>query len=322
MVCDSGATATGSPDCPAPVPPGAPGAAQPAPPVHPATRQPVSGTASAAPAARPRGRRRWAVPLTVIAIAAALGLTAGLVIWAPWKSAPLVRPAGLTPGPSTTRSVAFGWSPPATGPAPDRYLILRGGAVIASVPGTVTSYRQAGLAPATAYQYQVAAVRGGKRSARSAVLVVRTATPPVSAARLQGPWTVRIKVVRGAADLAGGSRWDESWTTSPKCAAGACAVRLSGQLNGHTYTTTLTRTGGVYRGKIAGNLFPCGSGAHSFPVRSTVTFRVKVTAAHADNQAWAASSWTGTMVAAAPYTSTGAYYCPASRMTASLSGRP
>jgi hypothetical protein len=260
------------------------------------------------------------VPLAVIA--AVLGLAAGLMIWAPWKSPPLLRPAGLTQGPSTTSSVALGWSPPATGPAPDQYLILRGGTVIASVPGTVTSYRQAGLAPATAYRYQVAAARGGKRSARSAVLVVRTATPPVSAARLQGPWTVRIKIVRGGAGLTGGNRWDESWTTSPKCTAGACAVRLSGQLNGHRFTTTLTRTGRVYRGKIAGNLFPCGSGAHSFPIRSTVTFRVKVTAAHADNQAWAASSWTGTLVAAAPYTSSGAYYCPASRMTATLSGRP
>ena len=127
-----------------------------------------------------------------------LGLIAGLLIWAPWKSPPLLRPAGLTAGPSTTSSVTFRWSRPATGPPPGRYVILRDGQVAGSVPGTVTSYRGTGLAPATAYRYRVAAERGGKRSALSPVIVVTTATPPVSAARLQGPWTVSIKITRGA----------------------------------------------------------------------------------------------------------------------------
>ena len=113
----------------------------------------------------------------MIAIAALAGVVIGLVIWAPRASPPLLRPAGLTAGPSTTGSVALHWSRPATGPAPDSYVILRGGQVIGSVRGTVTFYRQGGLAPATAYRYQVAAVRGGKRSAPSSALVVSTATP-------------------------------------------------------------------------------------------------------------------------------------------------
>ena len=130
-------------------------------------------------------RRKFAA--TVIAIAAVAGVVIGLVIWAPWASPPLLRPAGLTAGHSTTGSVAFHWSRPAAGPAPDSYLILRAGWVIGSVRGTVTFYRQVGLAPATAYRYQVAAVRDGKRSALSSALVVSTATPPLSAARLAGP---------------------------------------------------------------------------------------------------------------------------------------
>ena len=120
-------------------------------------------------------RRKFAA--TVIAIAAVAGVVTGLLIWAPWASPRLLRPGGLTAGPSTTGSVAFHWSRPATGPAPDRYVILREGKVIGSVRGTVTFYRQAGLPPATAYRYQVAAVRGGKRSALSSALVVSTATP-------------------------------------------------------------------------------------------------------------------------------------------------
>ena len=91
---------------------------------------------------------------------------------------PLLRPAGLVAGSPTTSSVAFRWAGPASGPPPDKYLILNDGKVIGSVPGTVTSYRGTGLAPATAYQFRVAAVLGGKRSALSSVLVVATSPRP------------------------------------------------------------------------------------------------------------------------------------------------
>jgi uncharacterized protein DUF2510/fibronectin type III domain protein len=295
----------------------------PPPPVPQRPVEPSPATASAAPATVRRGRRRWAFPVVAIVIVAVLGLIAGLVIWAPWESPPLLRPGGLTAGPSTTSSVTFRWSRPATGPAPDMYLILHDGKVVDSVPGTVTSYQGTNLAPATAYRYRVAAVRGGKRSALSSVLVVSTSTPPTSAARLQGPWTVSIKIVRGGASLKGGpKRWNELWTASPKCPAGPCAVRLSGRINGHRFKATLTRAGAVYRGKTTANVFPCGSGSNSFPIRSTLTIRVTVTTAQVYNRAWMASAWAGTMVVSSPYTSSGAYYCTASRQTASLSGSP
>jgi hypothetical protein len=260
----------------------------------------------------------------VIAVGAMLGLAAGLVIWAPWRSPPLLRPAGLTAGTSTTSSVAFHWSRPATGPVPDQYLVLYDGKVIGSVPGTVTSYRATGLAPATGYQYRLAAVRDGKRSALSSVLVVSTSTPPISAARLQGRWAVHIKIVRGGADLKGPSsqKWTESWLASPKCTAGPCAVRLSGRVTRHTFKATLTRVGAVYKGKTTANVFPCGSGPNSFPIQSTLTIAVKITKAHVDNRAWTAGSWAGTMVVSSPYTSSGNYYCTASRQTASLSATP
>jgi hypothetical protein len=201
-------------------------------------------------------------------------------------------------------------------------VILHNGKVIGSVRGTVTSYRITGLAPATPYQYRVAAVRGGKRSALSAVLVVRTVTPPVSAARLQGPWAVSLKIVKGASSIKGGHRWAESWLATPKCAAGPCDVLLSGRVNGLKFKTTLTRAGDVYRGKMAGNIFPCGSGSNSFPIRSTMRIRLTVTAAHPDNLAWAASTWAGTMAVSDPYTSSGNFYCTASHQTISLSGSP
>ena len=289
----------------------------------PAGSPPAAGPAAAGPdavAPAQRKRRAWAVPVIAVAAVVVLGLLAGLVIWAPWKSPSLLRPTGLTAGPSTTSSVTFRWSRPATGPPPDRYVILHDGRLAGSVPGSVTSYRRTGLPPATAYRYRVAAERGGKRSAPSAVIVVTTAAPPVSAARLQGQWTVGIKLTRGGAGLTGPKNWDETWQATPKCAAGPCDVRLSGGLNGYIFKTTLTRAGAVYQGKFAGNVFPCGSKSQSFPIRSTVRIRITVATARVENSQWTAGSWAGHMVVTAPYTASGNFYCPASRQAASLTG--
>ena len=274
------------------------------------------------PATARSGRPRRAVLMAVIAAAAVLGLIIGLLIWAPWQSPPLLRPTGLAAGIPTTSSVAFHWARPATGPPPDRYQVLHDGKVIGSVPGTVTSYRVAGLAPDTAYQYRVAAVRGGKRSALSAALVVHTSIPPLSAARLQVAWTVHLKIVRGASSLTGHKNWEESWLASPGCPTGPCDVRLSGSLNGHTFSTTLSRAGAAYRGTVVGNVFPCGSGSSSFAVRSTAKIKLSVVTARVDGGAWIASSWAGTMAVKSPYTASGSFYCPASQRTAALSGSP
>jgi Fibronectin type III domain/Protein of unknown function (DUF2510) len=327
----SPATATAAPATAAPAT-AAPATAAPAT-SAPATAAPamaapamaVSATvapATAATATPQRGRSRRTVLVAVIAVVAVLALIVGLLLWAPWESPPLLRPAGLAAGPSTTSSVAFRWSGPAAGPPPDRYQILHDAKVIGSVPGTVTSYQVAGLAPATAYQYRVAAVRGGKRSALSAVLVVHTSIPPLSAARLQGAWTVHLKMVRGASTLTGHKNWDESWLGSPACVTGPCDVRLSGSLNGHAFRTTLSRAGAAYQGTVVGNVFPCGSGSGSFAVRSTAKIQLSVITARVGNGAWIASSWAGTMVVNSPYTASGSFYCPASQRTATLSGSP
>ena len=201
-------------------------------------------------------------------------------------------------------------------------MILNGGTVIGTVPGTVTSYRGTGLNPATAYQYRVAAVRGGKRSALSSIMALRTSAPALSTARWEGPWTVRIKVVRGGAVLKGPRplRWAESWQANPKCPAGPCAVRLSGHFNAGNFKVTLTRAGAVYTGKATASVFRCGPRSSSVPTRSTLKIRVTLTTAKGDSGAWAASSWAGTLGVSVPYTSSGTFYCNAFRLKASLSG--
>ncbi|HEV3069541.1 MAG TPA: fibronectin type III domain-containing protein [Streptosporangiaceae bacterium] len=272
------------------------------------------------PAPRRRRRRRgWAI--FAAATVVVLALTAGVVIWAPWRAPPLLRPGGLKPGTSTAGSVVFHWSDPATGPLPDSYQILSSGKVLGTVPGSVTSYRAAGLAPDTAYQYRVAALRGGKRSSLSAVLTVNTTAPPVAAARWQGPWSVNIKIVKGAGALRGrGAKgWIESWRATPQCPAGPCTVLLTGDLNRHAIKATLTRAGQVYTGTTTANVFRCGKPADSVPIRATLTIRVTLTSAQPAGHAWVASAWHGGMVIASPYTSTSTFYCNAFRLTTSLS---
>jgi hypothetical protein len=272
---------------------------------------------------RRRRRRGWAVIAAATAVALAV-IAVVVVIWAPWRTPPLLRPTGLRAGIATASSVRFSWADPASGPQPDTYQILSSGRVVASVPGHVTSYRAAGLAPDTAYQYRVAALRGGKRSALSAVITTSTKAPPVSTARWQGPWSVNIKIVQGAAALRGkGAKgWIESWRATPQCPAGPCTVQLTGDLNRHPINATLTRAGALYRGTTKAYLFPCGKPADAVPIRSTLTVQVTLKSAEPDGHAWVASAWNGQMVISSPYTSTSTFYCSAFTLTTSLSGAP
>src|SRR5215470_15942597 len=242
--------------------------------------------AQAPDAAPQRRRRRWPL-VTLVAVIVVAALAGGLVVWAPWTQPPVLRPAGLAAGPATANSISFRWSPPATGPLPDKYLILTDGRTAESVAGTVTSYRQAGLTPASTYQYRVVAVRGGQRSPQSAALAVSTVTPPLSQARLQGSWEVYVKNIRGAPGSRNGSL---VWAFTPACVAGACDVIVQVKEGKHTYKMTLTRTGALYQGQAAVNVVRCGPRGNTIPDPATLTYRVHATAAAGQGQAWAATS--------------------------------
>lgn len=264
-------------------------------------------------------RRRWRWATFMLAAVVVAVLAAGLVTWAPWTPPPVLRPAGLVAGPSTANSIAFHWSPPRTGPLPDKYLILSSGTAVGSVLGTVTSYRQAGLTPATPYHYRVVAVRGGKRSPQSALLTVSTLTPPISQARLQGSWKVWA-VNTGPAP--GGQNGFLDWQFSPACAVGACDVTLQQQDGGFSHKVKLTRAGAAYSGQAVINHYRCGSGASSIPDPLTVEIRIRVTAAAGKGQVWAATFLTGTTVGTYHTVSSASFYCPGSTFKASLTGGP
>jgi Fibronectin type III domain len=275
--------------------------------------------ASAQPPATVASRRWRRGAVSTLAALVVAGLTAALVVWAPWIPPPVLRPAGLQAGPSTANSITLRWSNPPTGPLPDKYLILSNGTMAGSVAGTVTAYRQARLDPATAYQYRVVAVRGGKRSPQSAALAVRTITPPLSQARLQGPWDVYAKKIRGGPESRNGTLF---WEVNPACAAGACNLIVDVKEGRHTYQMTLTRVGPVYQGHAALDFIRCGTASNSIPDPATLKFRVRVTAAAGESQVWTATSLAGTLVGTFRYVSSAAFYCPPSTFKASLAGTP
>lgn len=272
-----------------------------------------------APGRRRRRRRSWAGYAAAAVVL--LAVVAGVVIWAPWRKPPVLQPSGLRAGPRTTSSVTFRWSGPATGPSPDKYLIFHSGKVISSVPGTDTSFHSTGLAPDTAYEYRVAAVRGGERSALSRVLTVNTESPPISAARWQGRWTVDIRITKGAGALQGkgATGWTEAWQSSPTCPTGPCTVQVTGGLNRKTFKATLTRRGAVYTGTTKADVFRCGKSGDSVPIKSTLTIRLTLISAQAAKKAWLADAWRGQMEISSPYVLGSTYYCKAFKLTTTIS---
>lgn len=256
-----------------------------------------------------------------LAVVVVAGLTAGLMIWAPWIPPPVLRPAGLKAGAATANSLTFRWSRPPTGPLPDKYLIWRNGLLAGSAAGTATSWRQAGLDPGVTYQYRLVAVRAGKRSPASVLLTLTTITPPISQARLRGLWNINTRNLHAKNIYTGynGFHGSLTWTFRPVCRAGPCAVILRGKIDGiHSITMKLTRAGAVYRGRTVDTI-PCGKGADAIPDPLTLKVRITVTNAAGQTQVWAATSWAGTIAGTTQYVAAATFYCPSANFTAVLS---
>ncbi|MFF9167554.1 MULTISPECIES: chitinase [unclassified Streptomyces] len=82
---------------------------------------------------------------------------------------PPAAPTGLTAGTTTSTSVALSWQPV---PGATGYAVYRDGTKVLTVTGTTATVT--GLAPSTAYSFQVAAVNGAGESAKSAAVTATT----------------------------------------------------------------------------------------------------------------------------------------------------
>jgi fibronectin type III domain protein len=225
-------------------------------------------------------------------------------------------------GKVTTNSAALTWGAPAASPKPDTYEILRDGSTITEVNSDTTSYEDKGLAPATDYRYAVVAKWGPNGSDPTSGLRVRTATPPLAAARLTGSsWDVRFKVTRidGITNLSNGTSWSDTWDFSAQCGSGACNTTLSGNFTPPgfrptDFTIRLTRKGTIYSGSTTVHRTSC----NNVPGTDQLSVRIQLRGARAEGTEWVASAFAGTVVVIAPRQDVGAFFCPGSRIDSNV----
>jgi chitodextrinase len=243
---------------------------------------------------RKLGRHAWLMAIVALAFGVA---GAGIVyVVHPWPY-PVLRPTGLTADGRGTNSISLGWSNPSSGPPPDKYVILRNGAVAATVPGNVNHFKDSGLAPETTYDFRVIAYRGRARSQASHNVYVATQTPPLSEAVFNSSFLVNEKIEAGASSVQGDSQgdvWVDQWSFTSSCALGPCATQLSGEIDGQSFTSQLKPAGGgSYSGTAQINdYYYCGSNVNNNE-GSTLYITVNPAAARPVGNRWEASKLTG-----------------------------
>jgi Fibronectin type III domain len=140
----------------------------------------------AGPSQAGRKRATWIVAVAAVVV---IVVAVGFVVLAPWHQAP-VAPTALHARSPTATSVLVAWTPSQGGATVDRYLVLRDGQQVGSVPASRTSYVDNGLGPGTAHRYTVIAASGTQRSGPSLAISVTTIAPsPVGLTAGQRTWT-------------------------------------------------------------------------------------------------------------------------------------
>jgi hypothetical protein len=234
-------------------------------------------------------------------------------------------PSGLQRVAVTTDSVTLSWTAPADSPAPDEYVIVVDGKVVASISGNPSSgaptYQARNLHFGTLYGIQVKAVwRAGGRSQPSPTLQITTPNPPLTDARLEdAAAVVQFKMTSSAwPDMPVGKTFTGTWALKPTCATGPCNVLLTGTFstkpNAVVFQMTLARHGATYSGQTTANISKCGGVTMKSKVVVTLTVET------AAGPEWNADRWTGTIESRSSYTKAGGnYYCPAGRSVATVS---
>jgi serine/threonine protein kinase len=274
-----------------------------------------------------RGRTR-----AIIAAAVAVVAVVGLLVWAPWSVRSVQPPTGLQAASATTSSVTLSWSDPRSGPAPSQYEVWQNGAAIGSVSGNTSSYRVQGLDPDTTYRYQVQAIRGSDRSARSAVLAASTQTPPLSAAQIEGPWQVQFTVVEASSHDAyftrDGQTWTVQWTFSPDCSVAGCVGSLTGYIynsNGFANAILYRSSDGYEAEARVDNIEFCDYSQYGtgYPTDDEITIQLTPTKAHPHGTAWTATTWNGTFTMVSEYNEINSTtWCPEYTVEADVASSP
>ncbi len=251
-----------------------------------------------------RSRRLLIVAIVVLLIG---GITGAVVATSGGGKHPVAASstpgAAPTPSPSPTLGavltldakapvlkVVLTWSAPTGGIQPTSYNVYRDGLLIGSVNAPATRFTDTKAAPQGRYTYAIESVAGGGLSPRTSI-DVKTPKAPLSAARLEGTWSISAKTLFSSGFTSYPKSFTLGWHFKPKCKSGACSVTWK-DLASKTFVATLKRNGASYNGSDSGDFNGrCGS-SH---VTSNLTVSFKVTEASFTDGQWLAVFIKGTL---------------------------
>jgi Fibronectin type III domain len=227
-------------------------------------------------------------------------------------------PTGVT-ATATYTTVTLNWKPSSLGPTPSQYTLLNGGNVVATLPGTTTSYTATGQSTNSPFQFTVVSHWGSHASAPSSSTTGSTLSAPLndSAANVT---VTPTSVPSGATGATIGTGFPFTWSFSPSCTVSDCTLSTSANVptsGNHYYpfTVTLRGSGPHLSGTTTTQFSTCNTAA----TNDTVRVNLSTNAATISNGAWAA--WSGTIAISSPYTTaSGGYFCPAETWNFTVKG--
>jgi hypothetical protein len=187
--------------------------------------------------------------------------------------------------------VILTWTREAGATPVDGYGIFRDGVELTAIP-PAAMYTDTTAEPGTDYTYEVEP-RGGAGSVMGTRIAVSvtTPTPTMRSARVQGDFTVKVKVVSQNGFETFTNSYTLAWHFEPTCAAGPCDVVWT-DLAEDTLEATLTRTGVSYRGSDSGKF---NVKCNDAEVKSTLSVAFDVITAKGIDGQWRATKLKGTL---------------------------
>jgi hypothetical protein len=234
-------------------------------------------------------RVRW-LAILLVAIPMPLACDSGAEESGPTSSAPtkILSPEGFSAAPEGF-SVVLSWSAPTGSAKIVGYEVRRNGKPLEAISADETTLTDFDVGPGRSYTYEIRSHGPGGFSDPLST-DARIAVPPLRAARLEGDFGVKAKVV----DQSGYTKFEGStfgWQFRPKCGKGPCNVVWRDVTDKHMHALLKrkqTRYSGSYTGLF---LVKCG-GTRS---TSNVELSLKVVKARAIAGEWRATKLTGTL---------------------------
>jgi hypothetical protein len=190
-------------------------------------------------------------------------------------------------------SVALTWMPAPDFEA-DHYEVTRDGERLDDVPGT--RLVDDAVLPRTTYRYGVTGVDAAGARTETASVKVKTNAPPLTAARLEGRFRMRMQVVQQSGLREGVGGGTMLFLFDPACAEGPCNVTW--RRRGRAGSGRLLRRGAHYGGTANASfqIHTC----HGRSRKERLTFAMNVEAADVIDGRWRATRIRGRLHESAP----------------------